>query len=306
MATTSDTTRIALDAAVVVQSLSREAAAMQARAVAQRALVAAATRKQLGLIAADAAVLASVYEEAAQVLYDQIDAIVSRGRSASVAAGASAASRPQGVVQSTPAAAVASTTQPGASKTAVNAPSAPPPSLPLICDVKAPPFKRYAALVALIAADAAAGAATTIAGTATTTTPNTHEYRDQLRVAFNDMSSRLPQLNDCVASLHNLDDASLPITSALQAIEHAIDARQAVRGVDQQSRAASAAYKHHVDTAVLALSAGAYAPGQQATIEEVLRQLRRLRDDVDVAIAVGAVGEVAASGAVVGRSCHSR
>lgn len=302
MATTSDITRIALDAAVVVQSLSREAAAMQARAVAQRALVAAATRKQLGLIAADAAVLASVYEEAAQVLYDQIDAIVSRGRAGSMPSAAAPAASASTAPATAPAAPIASE----APKSVNFAPSAPPPSLPLICDVKAPPFKRYAALVALIAADAAAGAATTIAGTATTTTPNTHEYRDQLRVAFNDMSSRLPQLNDCVASLHNLDDASLPITSALQAIEHAIDARQAVRGVDQQSRAASAAYKHHVDTAVLALSAGAYAPGQQATIEEVLRQLRRLRDDVDVAIAVGAVGEVAASGAVVGRSCHSR
>lgn len=73
--------RIALDAAAVVQSLSRCAAEFQAKAAAQKAVVAAATKRSLGLLAADAALMVEVYEEAAATMFSTIQGIVT-GRGA--------------------------------------------------------------------------------------------------------------------------------------------------------------------------------------------------------------------------------
>lgn len=79
--------RIALDAAAVVQSLSRCAAEFQAKAAAQKALVAAASQRSLGDLAADAALMAEVYEDAAARLFSTITGILTgRGGVEGVAA----------------------------------------------------------------------------------------------------------------------------------------------------------------------------------------------------------------------------
>lgn len=261
---TNGTDRIALDAATVVQSLSREAAAMQARAVAQRALVAAATRKQLGLIAADAAVLASVYEEAAQALYDQINAIVSRPRGG-VAAGPPAAQQPQAPQ---PQPANASPEAPGSVKKGPSASAATAGSLAalvaLACDNKAAATKRWAALAQLAATGGdAVDAATKL----------------RLRTAYVDVAAALPSLRDCIASLAGV--GGVTAGGVIGTLQQAAATRADEHGC--VADAVATAYRRHIDDAVLTLSSGVYAAPEQPQVEEVLRQLRRLRDDVDVA-----------------------
>lgn len=68
--------RVALDAAAVVQSLSRCAAEFQAKAVAQRGLVAAATSRGLSELAAQASLLVECYEDATARVFQMIQNII--------------------------------------------------------------------------------------------------------------------------------------------------------------------------------------------------------------------------------------
>ena len=138
--------RFALDAAAVVQQLSREIAGMQARAVAQRALIEAAASLQRPDICERAATEVQIYEDAAARLLQVVQNIVTgRGVVAQPASGAAP-----------PVATASHDATAGASK-----PTAPqPPSSPLTpmqdvryrvaMNAQNAPHKRHEAMVQLL------------------------------------------------------------------------------------------------------------------------------------------------------------
>ena len=263
--------RFALDAAAVVQQLSREIATFQARAVAQRALIAVAAEAQRSDLSERAATEVQIYEETAARLLQTIQRIVSGGVGTGAGAG----------VTGTPSAA---STPPGsASKT----PSQPPPSSPLTPSQEAlyrvatnarnVPHKRHEALVQLLV----------------------HQKPDlndpqiaELRTAHTDIQSKWSGLLALAEQLSSLtlspgaDEASVRRSDQIRRVQMQLRrAAEIVAGGATWGGLTDALcdeYRQHCDAAVAVLSGLTYRSEESVRAEAVIAQLRRLRDDCDV------------------------
>ena len=96
---------------------------------------------------------------------------------------------------------------------------------------------------------------------------------EPLCVAYMSAASSLPSLRDCATALRDVwgQEAASAVLLLLRAIE--------ARGAAQPQ-----AYRQNIDDAVTVLAGGSYAAPTQPVVEETLRQLRRLRDDLDLAL----------------------
>ena len=259
--------RFALDAAAVVQQLSREIAGMQARAVAQRALIAVAAEHQRPDLSERAATEVQIYEETAARLLQTIQRIVGGGVGTGAGAG----------VTGTPSAA---STPPGsASKT----PSQPPPSSPLTPSQEAlyraainarnAPHKRHEAMVQLLIHQQAKPAP---------------EQLEQLRTAHTDIQSKWSGLSVLAEELSALtlspatDEASVRRSDQIRRVQMQLRRGAEIVGAEVLTSALCDEYRQQVDTAVAVLSGLTYRSEESARAEAVIAQLRRLRDDCDV------------------------
>ena len=269
--------RFALDAAAVVQQLSREIAGMQARAVAQRALIEAATSLQRPDICERAATEVQIYEDAAARLLQIVQNIVT-GRGVGAQPAGSAAP---------PAAPTSHEATAGASK----ATSPQPPSSPLTpaqealfriaMNAQNAPHKRHEAMVQLLVQ---------------LKTEPPPDQLAQLRTAYNDIHSKWSGLSVLAEELSAL-------TLSPTAVEASVRRSDQIRRVQMQLRRAAEIvgaavltttlcdeYRQQVDTAVAVLSGLTYRSDEGAKAEMVIAQLRRLRDDCDVAVRLRSVG----------------
>ena len=259
--------RFALDAAAVVQQLSREIAAFQARAVAQRALIAVAAEHQRPDLSERAATEVQIYEETAARLLQTIQRIVGGGVGTGAGAG----------VTGTPSAA---STPPGsASKT----PSQPPPSSPLTpaqealyrvaTNARNAPHKRHEALVQLLVHAKAEPAA---------------EQLNALRAAHTDIQSKWSGLLALAEQLSELtlspvaDEASVRRADQIRRVQMQLRRAAEIVGIQSLTAALCEEYRQLIDAAVAVLSGLTYRSDESAKAEAVIAQLRRLRDDCDV------------------------
>ena len=258
--------RFALDAAAVVQQLSREIAAFQARAVAQRALIAVAAEHQCPDLSERATTEVQIYEEAAARLLQTIQRIVGGGASGSTGTAATPAT---------------SFTPPSS---ASKAPSQPPPSSPLTPSLEAlyrvamnarnAPHKRHEALVQLLVY------------------PKTEldpERLAELRAAHTDVQSKWSGLLALAEQLSELtlspvaDEASVRRSDQIRRVQMQLRRAAEIVGAESLTTALCDEYRQQVDTAVAVLSGLTYRSEEGAKAEMVIAQLRRLRDDCDVA-----------------------
>ena len=255
--------RFALDAAAVVQQLSREIAGMQARAVAQRALIEAAASLQRPDICERAATEVQIYEDAAARLLQVVQNIVTgRGvagngtapASHDAAAGASKATSPQ------------------------------PPSSPLtpMQDVRYrvamsaqnAPHKRHEALVQLLVQ---------------LKTELSPEQLAQLRTVYTDIHSKWSGLSILAEELSALtlspaaDEASVRRSDQIRRVQMQLRRAAEIVGAAVLTEALCDEYRQQVDAAVAVLSGLTYRSDEGARAEAVIAQLRRLRDDCDLA-----------------------
>ena len=260
--------RFALDAAAVVQQLSREIATFQARAVAQRALIAVAAEHQHSDLSERAATEVQIYEETAARLLQTIQRIVGGGVGTGAGAG----------VTGTPSA--ASTPPSSASK----APSQPPPSSPLTPSQEAlyrvamnarnAPHKRHEALVQLLVY---------------LKTELDPERLAELRAAHTDVQSKWSGLLALAEQLSELtlspvaDEASVRRSDQIRRVQMQLRRAAEIVGAESLTTALCDEYRQQVDTAVAVLSGLTYRSEEGAKAEMVIAQLRRLRDDCDVA-----------------------
>ena len=257
--------RFALDAAAVVQQLSREIAAFQARAVAQRALIAVAAEHQCPDLSERAATEVQIYEEAAARLLQTIQRIVGGGASGSTGTAATPAT---------------SFTPPSS---ASKAPSQPPPSSPLTpaqealyraaINARNAPHKRHEAMVQLLIHQQAKPAP---------------EQLEQLRTAHTDIQSKWSGLSVLAEELSALtlspatDEASVRRSDQIRRVQMQLRRGAEIVGAEVLTSALCDEYRQQVDTAVAVLSGLTYRSEESARAEAVIAQLRRLRDDCDV------------------------
>ena len=257
--------RFALDAAAVVQQLSREIAAFQARAVAQRALIAVAAEHQRSDLSERAATEVQIYEEAAARLLQTIQRIVGGGASGSTGTAATPAT---------------SFTPPSS---ASKAPSQPPPSSPLTpaqealyrvaTNARNAPHKRHEALVQLLVY---------------LKTELDPERLAELRAAHTDVQSKWSGLLALAEQLSELtlspvaDEASVRRSDQIRRVQMQLRRAAEIVGAESLTTALCDEYRQQVDTAVAVLSGLTYRSEEGARAEAVIAQLRRLRDDCDV------------------------
>lgn len=251
--------RFALDAAAVVQQLSREIAAFQARAVAQRALIAVAAEHQRPDLSERAATEVQIYEEAAARLLQTIQRIVGGG--------AGTAATPTIVAPGS------------ASKT----PATAPPSSPLTGQQEAlyrvamnarnAPHKRHEALVQLLVQLKTALSAEQLA---------------ELRTAHADIQSKWSGLSVLAEQLGDLtlspaaDEASVRRSDQIRRVQMQLRRGAEIVGIQSLTAALCEEYRQLIDAAVAVLSGLTYRSDESAKAEAVIAQLRRLRDDCDV------------------------
>jgi len=257
--------RFALDAAAVVQQLSREIAAFQARAVAQRALIAVAAEHQCPDLSERAATEVQIYEEAAARLLQTIQRIVGGGASGSTGTAATPAT---------------SFTPPSS---ASKAPSQPPPSSPLTpaqealyrvaTNARNAPHKRHEALVQLLVY---------------LKTELDPERLAELRAAHTDVQSKWSGLLALAEQLSELtlspvaDEASVRRSDQIRRVQMQLRRAAEILGAVALTTALCDEYRQHCDAAVAVLSGLTYRSEEGARAEAVIAQLRRLRDDCDV------------------------
>ena len=255
--------RFALDAAAVVQQLSREIAIFQARAVAQRALIAVAAEAQRPDLSERAAVEVQIYEETAARLLQTIQRIVGGGASGGTAAPA------------------ATTT--AAPTPASKAPSQSPPSSPLApaqealyrvaTNARNAPHKRHEALVQLLVY---------------LKTELDPERLAELRAAHTDVQSKWSGLLALAEQLSELtlspvaDEASVRRSDQIRRVQMQLRRAAEILGAVALTTALCDEYRQHCDAAVAVLSGLTYRSEEGARAEAVIAQLRRLRDDCDV------------------------
>ena len=258
--------RFALDAAAVVQQLSREIAAFQAHAVAQRALIAVAAEHQRSDLSERAATEVQIYEETAARLLQTIQRIVGGGASGSTGTAATPAT---------------SFTPPSS---ASKAPSQPPPSSPLTpaqealyrvaTNARNAPHKRHEALVQLLVY---------------LKTELDPERLAELRAAHTDVQSKWSGLLALAEQLSELtlspvaDEASVRRSDQIRRVQMQLRRAAEILGAVALTTALCDEYRQQVDTAVAVLSGLTYRSEEGAKAEMVIAQLRRLRDDCDVA-----------------------
>ena len=258
--------RFALDAAAVVQQLSREIAAFQARAVAQRALIAVAAEHQCPDLSERAATEVQIYEEAAARLLQTIQRIVGGGASGSTGTAATPAT---------------SFTPPSS---ASKAPSQPPPSSPLTpaqealyrvaMNARNAPHKRHEALVQLLVY---------------LKTELDPERLAELRAAHTDVQSKWSGLLALAEQLSELtlspvaDEASVRRSDQIRRVQMQLRRAAEILGAVALTTALCDEYRQHCGAAVAVLSGLTYRSEEGARAEAVIAQLRRLRDDCDVA-----------------------
>ena len=251
--------RFALDAAAVVQQLSREIATFQARAVAQRALIAVAAEHQRPDLSERAAIEVQIYEEAAARLLQTIQRIVGGGMGTAAAPATAAPS--------------------GANK----APATEPPSAPLTGQQEAlyrvamnarnAPHKRHEALVQLLVHLKAAPTAEQLA---------------ELRTAHDDIQSKWSGLSMLAEQLNSLtlspaaDEASVRRADQIRRVQMQLRRAAEIVGIQSLTAALCEEYRQLIDAAVAVLSGLTYRSDESAKAEAVIAQLRRLRDDCDV------------------------
>ena len=257
--------RFALDAAAVVQQLSREIAGMQARAVAQRALIEAAASLQRPDICERAATEVQIYEDAAARLLQVVQNIVT-GR------GVAGSAAPPMVPTSHDATA-------GASK----ATSPQPPSSPLTpmqdvryrvaMNAQNAPHKRHEAMVQLLVQ---------------LKTELPPDQLAQLRTAYTDIHSKWSGLSVLAEELSALtlspaaDEASVRRSDQIRRVQMQLRRAAEIVGAAVLTSALCDEYRQQVDAAVAVLSGLTYRSEEGAKAEMVIVQLRRLRDDCDV------------------------
>ena len=255
--------RFALDAAAVVQQLSREIAAFQARAVAQRALIAVAAEHQCPDLSERAATEVQIYEEAAARLLQTIQRIVGGGAGGGTGTTATSFTPPS---------------------SASKAPSQPPPSSPLTpaqealyraaINARNAPHKRHEAMVQLLIHQQAKPAP---------------EQLEQLRTAHTDIQSKWSGLSVLAEELSALtlspatDEASVRRSDQIRRVQMQLRRGAEIVGAEVLTSALCDEYRQQVDTAVAVLSGLTYRSEEGAKAEMVIAQLRRLRDDCDVA-----------------------
>ena len=266
--------RFALDAAAVVQQLSREIAGMQARAVAQRALIEAAASLQRPDICERAATEVQIYEDAAARLLQVVQNIVT-GRGVGAGSGAP------------PAATASHDATAGASK----ATSPPSPSSPLIpmqdvryrvaMNAQNAPHKRHEAMVQLLVQ---------------LKTELPPDQIAQLRTAYTDIHSKWSGLSVLAEELSALtlsptaDEASVRRSDQIRRVQMQLRRAAEIVGAESLTSTLCDEYRQQVDVAVAVLSGLTYRSEEGAKAEAVIAQLRRLRDDCDVVARLRSVG----------------
>ena len=254
--------RFALDAAAVVQQLSREIAAFQARAVAQRALIAVAAEHQCPDLSERAATEVQIYEEAAARLLQTIQRIVGGGAGGGTGTTATSFTPPS---------------------SASKAPSQPPPSSPLTpaqealyraaINARNAPHKRHEALVQLLVY---------------LKTELDPERLAELRAAHTDVQSKWSGLLALAEQLSELtlspvaDEASVRRSDQIRRVQMQLRRAAEILGAVALTTALCDEYRQHCDAAVAVLSGLTYRSEEGARAEAVIAQLRRLRDDCDV------------------------
>ena len=270
--------RFALDAAAVVQQLSREIAGMQARAVAQRALIEAAASLQRPDICERAATEVQIYEDAAARLLQIVQNIVT---------GRGAGAQPAGS-NAPPAGSIAqpATTAPHDATAEASKPTSPqPPSSPLTSAQEAlfriainarnAPHKRHEAMVQLLIHQLAKPSPNQLA---------------QLRTAYTDIHSKWSGLSTLAEELSALtlspaaDEASVRRSDQIRRVQMQLRRAAEIAGAEGLTPALCDEYRQQVDTAVAVLSGSTYRSEEGAKAEMVIAQLRRLRDDCDVVV----------------------
>ena len=270
--------RFALDAAAVVQQLSREIAGMQARAVAQRALIEAAASLQRPDICERAATEVQIYEDAAARLLQVVQNIVTGRGAGAQPAGSNA---PPAGSTAPPATTASHDATAGASK----ATSPQPPSSPLTpmqdvryrvaMNAQNAPHKRHEAMVQLLVQ---------------LKTELPPDQLAQLRTAYTDIHSKWSGLSVLAEELSALtlspaaDEASVRRSDQIRRVQMQLRRAAEIVGAAVLTSALCDEYRQQVDTAVAVLSGSTYRSEEGAKAEMVIAQLRRLRDDCDVVV----------------------
>jgi hypothetical protein len=286
--TTPNYDRIALDAAAVVQSLSRCAAEFQAKAVAHRGLVEAAGMKGLAELAAHASLVVECYEDAAARVFQTIQNIVTGQQQ-----GGATATTERGV--GTPAPPTSSLQQhcdavsPNASKLCRRAESE-----------KVSPPDRYAALVGLVRE-------------LTTTAEHpklSKAQHDDLTKLYDAITDKLPDLEEVAVALRKIEadwkqqgvaegSTSVDQTSSttvrrsdwFKKMYMHINNLKTLRGrrddVDMNPDLLQE-YVTTVDVTIANMTTQQWPGGSvSAMVESTTKELRRLRADLGVVVAIG-------------------
>ncbi len=280
--TTPNYDRIALDAAAVVQSLSRCAAEFQAKAVAHRGLVEAATSRSLSELAAAAALTVECYEDAAARVFQTIQNIVT-GQQQS---GATATEREfSTTAPSTSLQQHCDTVSPNASKLCRRAESD-----------KVSPLDRYAALVGLVRE------------LTTSSTKLDGDKHAALSKLYDAITDKLPDLEEVAVALRKIEadwkqqgvaESSISVDQTSSAAVRRSDwfkkmymHIENLKTMRRKAPDADAAllddYTRLIDVTIANMTTQQWPGGSvSAMVESTTKELRRLRADLGVVVAMG-------------------
>lgn len=273
--------RIALDAAAVVQSLSRCAAEFQAKAVAHRGLVEAAGTKGLAELAAHASLVVECYEDAAARVFQTIQNIVT-GQQQGGATTAPTTAPPTSSLQQH-----CDAVSPNASKLCRRAESE-----------KVSPPDRYAALVGLVRE-------------LTTTTEHPKLDGDKhaaLLKLYDAITDKLPDLEEVAVALKKIEadwkqqgvaegSTSVDQTSSAavrrsdwfkKMYMHIENLKTMRRKAPDADAALLDDYTRLIDVTIANMTTQQWPGGSvSAMVESTTKELRRLRADLGVVVAMG-------------------
>jgi len=279
--TTPNYDRIALDAAAVVQSLSRCAAEFQAKAVAHRGLVEAAGTKGLAELAAHASLVVECYEDAAARVFQTIQNIVT-GQQQGGATTAPTTAPPTSSLQQH-----CDAVSPNASKLCRRAES----------DKVSPP-DRYTALVGLVRE-------------LTTTTEHPKLDGDKhaaLLKLYDAITDKLPDLEEVAVALKKIEadwkqqgvaegSTSVDQTSSAavrrsdwfkKMYMHIENLKTMRRKAPDADAALLDDYTRLIDVTIANMTTQQWPGGSvSAMVESTTKELRRLRADLGVVVAIG-------------------
>ena len=246
-----------IDVEALLTSLYTVAATYQARALGARHLVEAAKQRQMGILAADAAKEAAVYEDVVSRIYGQIDAVRAEVRQ-----------RHSGKAAPTAASTAAPTTATSPPfKAVLDADLR--RTLDLAVNVKAPPLDRYSAFVRL-SAQAVPSTVLSAADTAT------------LADAYHAVWDALPDIAQVIDAFEGVGVRGADWASKCEGWR-----RIAVAAAEQQHDTVGPVVGYREDLAGLETYLRSLpqrgGKGQQMA-EEALRQLSRLRDDCAIRV----------------------